>query len=212
MTVEEQFLQDLLAYTEEMFLNSPVYATQKQSGCQWSYSVCNTPIQRGKGILLGINWGVSGYHVPQTKMPDGKEITTYNFIYRSREFLERYLLLDFDTLNFNYTNLCFFRTPKESSLHKKDYENSLALFRKFVEFVEPKWIFSLSSNNNKILSQFGHLTDSTDFYDSDNKYKGVKANLWGHSYFSVPHPNARVKAKSRNEIWELIGEQTLRLA
>lgn len=52
---------------------------------------------------------------------------------------------------------------------------------------------------------------NTDFYDSEQKHKGVKAELWGHSYFSVPHPNARVKTKSRNEIWERIGKQTFPL-
>lgn len=211
MTIEQQFLHRLLADTKEKFLSSPVFAEQQQLGRQWNYSVCGTPIQVGKGILLGINWGVSGDHQPQTEMPDGKDIPTYNFIHRSRHFIENYLLLDFDTMNFNYTNLCFFRTPNEIFLRPKDYENSLPLFKQFVEFVKPNWIFSLSNNNSKILSQFGQLTDSTDFFDSEQKHKGVKAKLWGHPYFSVPHPNARVKAKSRNEIWERIGEQTLLL-
>jgi hypothetical protein len=211
MTVEAQFLQRILADTKEMFLDSPVFAQQQQLGRQWNYSACGTPIQVGKGILLGINWGVSGDHKPQIEMPDGKDIPTYNFIHRSRRFLESYLLLDFETMNFNYTNLCFFRTPNENILRPKDYENSLPLFTKFVEFVKPQWIFSLSSKNSKILSQFGQLTDSMDFYDSEQKHKGVKAKLWGYPYFSVPHPNARVKTKSRNEIWERIGEHTLLL-
>jgi hypothetical protein len=211
MTVEEQFLQQLLTDTKEKFIGSPVFAEQQQLGRQWNYSACGTPIQVGKGILLGINWGVSGDHQPQTEMPDGKDIPTYNFIHRSRQFLETYLRMDFDTMNFNYTNLCFFRTPKEVFLRPRDYENSLPLFKQFVEFVKPNWIFSLSNNNSKILSQYGQLTSCTDFYDNEQKHKGVKANLWGHPYFSVPHPNARVKTKSRNEIWERIGEQTLLL-
>jgi hypothetical protein len=207
MTTEEQFLQRLLADTKEKFLESPVLGEQQLCGRQWNYSACGTPIQVGKGILLGINWGVSGDHEPQTEMPDGKDIPTYNFIQRSRQFLEQHLHLDFDTKNFNYTNLCFFRTPREVFLRPKDYENSLPLFRKFVEFVKPEWIFSLSNNNTKILQQHGQLRFTIDYYDSESKHKGVKANLWGHPYFSVPHPNARVKAKSREEIWEQIGQQ-----
>jgi hypothetical protein len=211
MTIEEHFLQRLLSDTKEKYMLSPVFAEQQKLGRQWNYSVCGTPIQIGKGILLGINWGVSGDHNPQTDMPDGKDIPTYNFIRRSRHYLENYLRLDFDTMNFNYTNLCFFRTPNEVILRPKDYENSLPLFKQFVEFVQPDWIFSLSNGNSKILSQFGLLTNTTDFYDSEQKHKGVKANLWGHPYFSVPHPNARVKTKSRNEIWERISEQILML-
>lgn len=211
MTREEQFLNQLLADTKKRFLTSPVLKKQQLCGSQWNYSVCGTPIQIGKGILLGINWGVSGDHEPQTEMPDGKDIPTYNFIQRSRRLLEQHLLLDFETLNFNYTNLCFFRTPSEVFLRPKDYENSLPLFKQFVEFVKPEWIFSLSNNNTKILQQFGQLTNATDYFDSEQKHKGVRANLWGHSYFSVPHPNARVTAQSREEIWEQIGQQTSQL-
>ena len=209
MTQEERFFKRLLANTEQKFFESPVFTEQQQLGKRWSYSVCGTPIQKNRGILLGINWGVDGDHEPQSEMPNGKDIPSYNFVQRSREFLEKYLLLDFHTINFNYTNLCFFRTPKEVFLKPKDYENSLPLFRQFVEFVKPPWVFSLSNNNYKILLQLGQLTDIKEYFDSEQKHKGITAKLWGQNFYSVPHPNARVKAKSRNEIWEHIGQQTL---
>lgn len=193
MILEEQFLQRLLVETKEKFIGSPIFAEQQQLCRQWNFSVCGTPIQVGKGILLGINWGVSGDHKPQAEMPDGKDIPTYNFIRRSRQYLETYLLLNFDTMNFNYTNLCFFRTPKEIFLRVTDYENCLPLFRQFVEFIKPEWIFSLSNNNSKILSRFGQLTDCRSFYDHEQKYKGVKATLWGQSILFRPTPQRASK-------------------
>lgn len=209
MTFEEQFFKRLLSDTKDNFIKSPIYSEQEKRGEKWNYSVCGTPIKIGKGILLGINWGVSSDHDPQEEMPDGKDITSYNFIHRSRQFLEKYLLLDFDILNFNYTNLCFFRTPREIFLKPKDYDNSFLLFRAYVDFVQPEWIFSLSNNNSKILLKHGLLSDLQEFKDSEKKHKGIVANLWGHKYYSVPHPNARVKTQSRTEIWEQIGKQIL---
>ncbi len=210
MTNEEQFFKELLTVTKVAFHNSPVFKEQQKLGKQWNYSICGTPIQLGKGILLGINWGVSGDHVEQTKMPDGKDIPSYNFIQRSKPFLEKYLSLDFDVINFNYTNLCFFRTPDEIFLRPMDYKNSLPLFQQFVQFINPKWIFSLGNNNCKILLQLGQLANVKEFYDNDKKHKALSAELWGHNFFSVPHPNARVKTKSRNEIWESIGEEIIK--
>ncbi len=212
MTQEEQFFRRLLVDTERKFFESPVFIKQQQLSKRWNYSVCGTPIQKNKGILLGINWGADGDHEPQMEMPDGEDIPNYNFIQRSRPFLEKYLLLNFYIINFNYTNLCFFRTPKESCLNSKDHENSLPLFKQFVEFVKPPWIFSLGNNNYNILLGLGQLTDVMEYFDSEHKHKGIMAKLWGHNFYSVPHPNARVKKKSRNEIWEHIGQQPLLLA
>ncbi len=207
MANEEQFLKQLLFETKIKFQESPIFNEQLTLEEHWYYSICGTPIQIEKGILLGINWGAGGEHQPQTEMPDGKDILAYNFIQRSRQNLEKYLSLDFNDINFNYSNLCFFRSPHEIFLRPKDYENSLPLFKQYVDFIKPKWIFSLGNNNCKILSQFGKLTDFKEYLDSERKHKGVTAKLWDYDFFSVPHPNARVKTKSRIEIWEQIGQQ-----
>jgi uracil-DNA glycosylase family 4 len=212
MTQEEQFFKDLLTETGKKFSYSPVFIKQQKLGRRWNYSVCGTPIQKHKGILLGINWGFDGDHDPQSAMPDGQGIQSYKFINRSRGFLEKYLSLDFHTINFNYTNLCFFRTPRENFLNPKDYENCLPLFKQFVDFVQPPWIFSLGNNNCKILLQHRQITDIRQYFDREQKQRGITANLWGHNFYSVPHPNARVKAKSRIEIWEDIGQQILLLS
>lgn len=203
----DQFFQELLHETQIAFFNSPIYYSQKELGKQWSYSVCGTPIQTGKGILLGINWGADGIHNPQSAIPDGKDIITYKFIERSKDYLLNYLNVNPARINFNYANLCFFRSPKESDLTKRDYELSLPLFKQYVEFIQPPWIFSLGSSNSKWLQQLKKLKKTIEFPDNEGKFKGITGTLWKFPYFSVPHPNARVKSKSREEIWESIGKQ-----
>lgn len=211
MTTEQQFFNQLLVKTKEAFNKSPI--SEKQPNIQWNYSICGTPIQKDKGIILGINWGADGSHEPQSEMPDSEEAKNYPFIKRSKPFFKEYLQLDINSINFNYTNLCFFRTPKANDLSLSDYKISLPLFKEFVKFVNPNWIFSLGNSNYTKLIEMGELTLTKDnqFYDKDQKHYGVSSNLWGHSYFSVPHPNARVKTNSRNEIWKQIGEQFISL-
>ena len=97
-----EFFQKLLEQTKRSFNNTPIYEKQKKSGKKWNYSVCGAPIQLRKGILMGVNWGADEDHEPQTTMPDGKDILTYPFIERSKYYLENYLHLDFDRINFNY--------------------------------------------------------------------------------------------------------------
>jgi uracil-DNA glycosylase family 4 len=209
MQTPETFLTELLRTTKECFEQSPIYKKQQNCSCQWSYSACATPIQRKKVILIGINWGVSGNHSPQTQMPTGEDIKTYTFIQRSRKYLEQYFGLQFDPPNFNYTNLCFFRTPRQKDLHRKDYEMSLPLFMEFVKYVEPNLILSLGNTNTQILECFKKLTNINKHYDSQRKHYGVKASLDVFPYISVPHPNAHVLTQSREEIWQKIGQDIL---
>lgn len=205
MSESQIFFQNLLFDTEMAFKKSPVFHKQQKNGEHWNYSICGTHLQKSRGILLGINWGCSGNHDAQFEIPNGRDIVTYNFIQRSKPFLEKYLLLDFDNINFNYTNLCFFRTPRIEYLTPEDYEISLPLFQQYTEYINPIWIVSLGNSNTNILSKLGQLSDIKEYYVNEGKHKSVKAKLWGYDYYSVPHPNARVKAKSRNELWENIG-------
>lgn len=206
MTIEN-FFQQLREQTKKNFTDTPIYQMQKRLGKQWNYSVCGTPIQNKKGILMGINWGADENNEAQLVMPDGKDIATYKFIKRSKKYLETYLQLNLDTVDFNYANLCFFRSPGEKDLMNEDYKQSLPLFKQYVEFIKPPWIFSLGESNTKRLQQLGELKSCKEIPDSQSKFKGIIGNLWGVPYFSVPHPNARVKAKSRDEIWKGVGAE-----
>jgi hypothetical protein len=209
MTEEEHFFIQLLKETKSKFVKSPIYTKQTELGRQWNYSVCGTPIQKNKQILLGINWGVDGDHEAQKELPHGRDIQHYNFIQRSQPFLEKYLAISLNAVNFNYTNLCFFRSPNASYLSLEDYQNSLPLFKLFADLILPPWIFSLGNSNYQILEQLGQLTNIKKYFDSEKKYYGVTGKLWSYDFYSVPHPNARVKSKSRNEIWELIGKHII---
>jgi len=201
MTAVDDFFQQLLSDTDAAFLQSPVCQFQYQAGYKWNYSVCGTPLQPGKGIILGINWGADGVHEKQTVMPDGKDVAEYIFMKKSRANIEDILELDFECANFNYTNLCFFRTPAIVFLSPRDYRLSLPLFRSLVEFINPPWIFSLGNSNYKVLSDLEALSGIVEFFDKERKHKAVKGKLWGFDFYSVPHPGARVKAASRKELW-----------
>ena len=43
-----------------------------------------------------------------------------------------------------------------------------------------------------------------------NKFKGFAAELWDFKLFSVPHPSARLKTKSRQTIWNKVTEEMKR--
>ena len=104
MTTED-FFKQLLDKTKQAFIDSPIYQKQKTLGKDWNYSICGSPIQLGKGILMGINWGEDGNHEPLSAMPNGKDIASYNFIKRSKNYLETYLHLDLNTVDFNCCRL-----------------------------------------------------------------------------------------------------------
>ncbi|MDE3185004.1 MAG: hypothetical protein KGM16_16450 [Bacteroidota bacterium] len=160
-----------------------------------------------KGCPYGHQLGVDGDHEPQNTLPDGKDIAGYPFIKRSRKYLENYLHLDFDDINFNYTNLCFFRSPQQKDLNYHDYKVSLKLFKQFVDYIKPPWIFSLGDSNSKLLEELNVLDNKNELPNKDAKFRGITGELWGITYFSVPHPNARVKSELREEIWKCIGDE-----
>ena len=210
MTAENIFFESLLNETKEAFHRSPIFERQEKEGKKWSYSVCGTPIQIGKGIIFGINWGVDGEHQPQTKMQDGSDIDTYKFVERSRWYLKEYFLLDINDISFNYTNLCFFRSPGSKDLTDLDYKLSLPLFERYVKFIDPEWILSLGSGSSQILLNNGLLKGDNLFKEGKAKFKASAEKLWGYDFYAVPHPNARVKNDLRKELWAWIGQERLK--
>ncbi len=209
MTEEEQFFEHLLAETKLQYEKCSDQLHNKN----WYYSICGAPIKRGKGILLGINWGVDSNceHTPQkfNEIPNKEKFMKYKFIDRSKMRLKDYLKLDLDNENtdVNYTNLCFFRTPNINHLTNQDFENSLHLFKHFFDFVKPPWIFSLGIKTYEKLKEFDKLSDIDNESYFGEKCRGVTAKLWNINFYCVPHPNARVSNESRNRIWELIGNK-----
>lgn len=204
------FFAELLIDTDEQFRRSPVYRKQLQLGRQWNYAICATPISQGNGIIFGINWGGVDNYPPQTVIPTGEDIADYHFIRQSRQYLEKHWQLDISNINFNYTNLCFFRTPMERDLSGDDYKLSLPLFEKYVRYINPPWLLSIGGTNLKMLDGFGLLKNIQRHFDNENKFKGHSAQLWDYSIFSVPHPTARLTTDSRQTIWTKVTEEMKR--
>jgi len=200
----ESFFADLLALTEQQFKQSPAYQKQLKRGQQWNYAVCATPIAQRKGIIFGINWGGSDGYKPQTKYPSGKDIVEYPFIYRIRKSLTSHLSLDFEELNFNYTNLCFFRTPTAYLLENDDFKLSLSPFEEFVKYINPPWLLSIGLKNIDTLNNLGLLSDKKWLFDDEERFSGFSGRLWDWNIFAVPHPNAHIKGEARAIIWEKV--------
>lgn len=192
------FFKELLSETKIAYENSKI------SKENFYYSICGTPLNIGDGLIIGINWGVDKEHSAQSEIPDGKDIVTYNFIKRSKELLEQFTNVSFTDINFNYSNLCFFRSRKASDLCIEDYQNSKQLFIKYLKFIKPQWVISLGNTNTKVLSQLSILTNEIEFIDKEQKHKSYKGYILDIPYYSVPHPNARVKSESRNLLWQKV--------
>lgn len=195
------FFAELIADTNEKFRESSIYHKQKTLNKKWNYAICATPITKDSGVIFGINWGGEDGYEAQTTMPTGQGITKYHFIQQSRQFLEKHWGLDITSVNFNYTNLCFFRSPSEKYLLKKDYELSLPLFEKYIRYINPPWLLSIGSSNLKVLDHFGLLKNIHRHFDNQNKFKGHSAQLWDYNIFSVPHPSAHLTNEARQTIW-----------
>ncbi len=200
----EAFFAELLALTEQQFKQSPAYQKQVKRRLKWNYAVCATPIAKHKGIIFGINWGGSDGYKPQSKYPTGKDIAEYPFIIRNRKSLTQHLGLDFTELNFNYTNLCFFRTPTSYILEEEDFILSLFPFEKYVRYINPPWLLSIGLKNIEILNDLGLLANKKWLYDKQNKFSGFSGKLWDWNIFAVPHPNAHLPRESRAVIWEKV--------
>ena len=180
------FFSELREATEKEFQKSQL------NGKGYSYSICGTPIIKKRPIIFGINWGGSKGE-PQADMPkeaNAKEINDYSFIKGVKRCIDSELHINFEQINFNYTNLCFFRTPSASGLQPADFERSIPLFKKYVEFIQPTWLLSVSMSN------FDHLRNHL---EEINGY--VSAKLWNFDIFFVPHPGARLSPIKRQEMW-----------
>lgn len=209
---EIQFFQQLVKKTEKQYLNSPI----GQKG-NLAYSISATPFRIGRPLILGINWGGSGSDFKsQQKMPTSKDLTPelirmeYKFLEKSRGYFNQYriLELDLDNVDFNYSNLCFFRSRAEKDLTFADYQNSYPLAKELIQFLKPKYIlvFGITALNRlKDLSAAGELAGQ-EFLDSENKHRGFKGKFLGFDIYCLPHPNARVKSASRDEIWKKVFE------
>ena len=199
---EDQFFFELLQETHSKFLESPVYLKQQRENKKWNYSVCGTPVQKNKGILFGINWGADSDHSVQSEMPQGTDVKKYHFMKRSKSFLENGWINNIETPDYNYTNFCFFRTPRACDLVYNDYLLSSGLFEKYVRFIKPPWLLAIGTTSFYKLENLGILSEIKSF--THGKARGYAAKLWDWNLFSVPHAGARLSNESRKAIWDQV--------
>ncbi len=160
---------------------------------KWKYALCATPIQPGKGIILGINWGVDRNeenYYPSKTMPDGSDIKQYHFINRSRKYLEKYLELNLEKLDFNYSNLCMFRTPKSNLLNSEAYHLCFPIFHDYLKYINPPWVLSLGLENYKTLKKIVSIDDFKELKKVPNKNgSAFRMRILNHLFYMFIHPS-----------------------
>ncbi len=201
---EEKFFYDLLKKSKEVFLTSETYKNNKNEN--WNFAVCETPIQRNAGVFFGLNWGGKNIN-EQSKYPVAMKKRNWNFVSHSRRYFRDYLGKEIEELN--YSNLCFFRSPKVYQMANSDWELAIPLFKEYIEYIKPPWTLMLGKPN-RLWEKHVENKESKPFFDK--KYNktvyGYTGKLFGkYPFVAVPHPQARISPESRKQIWqELVAE------
>ena len=202
-TKEEIFFYNLLDETKQDFLKSPVKEKQEELGKNWNYAICETPIQKNKGIIFGLNWGGDN-HQPQSDFPVAEKERNWNFMNNSLHYFDKYLKIK-SISEVNYSNLCFFRSPKIHYLNWKDWELAIPLFRRYVDYINPPWALLLGKTGIGILDYYGHLKNLKKI-----EIKGKRKRTFGYSgilfekypFYCVPHPQAHIATDVREKVWK----------
>ena len=199
-TEEEQFFYELLEKTRLVYQNTPVY---KKYGAikNWHYAICDTPIQKGKGVFFGLNWGGKN-HQAQTVHPTEDYVRNWPLAKHANHYLEKHLDTSLEKLN--YSNLCFFRTPTAKYLTYQDWQLAIPLFKEYVEYISPPWALMLGSPKILNESQFTQRK-RLEFKAANSKrrsfaYVGL---LFGkYPFGAVPHSAARCSPETHNVLCE----------
>ena len=199
MNSNEKYIT-LLHQVGNQFKQSDIITKQTKGINEWNYALCATPIQKNMGLLLGINWGGKDKFYPiSDDVPTGEDIKEYPFIKRCKGYLQKYLEVDLEKINFNYSNFCFFRSPKVSDLSNNDFSLCKPILKEYINYINPPWILSLG------VTIVDHLPKDINIKPFKTEHKnilGYKGNLFGYNYFILPHPNYPLHNTYRDEIWE----------
>ena len=207
---EKQFFKILQEKTETVFHQSEVYKKNKDKN--WFYSICNGPILRDKPIIFGLNWGVSNNlnyegHKAQKIYPETIDTNTWKFKSHVNSYLIKYFRCSFDEVN--YSNQCFFRTPKERFLSYQDWRDALPLFREYVEYINPPYLIMLGRPrymNNEELKDYreiGHLPEGS----KRRSYVRLGTLFDKYKFGSVPHSSAHISPETHDVLWKILEEK-----
>lgn len=178
----------------------------------WGYSICATPLEPGLPLILGINWGGKADEPEQKEMPARQKFQQqiaggdYSFLRRSSALMAEYAGINVESGHFNYSNLCFFRTPKIDLLTREDYRHSWPILKRLIERLAPPYIICLGT------SAIDHLEESTrerriPHQQARRQYRAYAGTIISHPFYALPHPNARVPIGVREDLWKGAGIQ-----
>ena len=203
---DDEFYDQLLEKTVQAYHKSPVYKNYGKEK-NWYYAICDSPIQKQKPVFFGLNWGGKN-HKPQKKNPTGNYERDFAVAKGAEDYLNKYLNQNLN--DFNYSNLCFFRTPGTKYLTKKDFKLSLPLFKEYVEYINPPFCIMTGSASN---IPYQHITNRNKIlYDTPKKGKLTSGLLFEKFPFvSLPHNRAIVTTKARNYLWSKVNQELKRL-
>ena len=204
----------LLDKAKRLFEFSEVKFRQDRNMLKWGISLCATPVNTGKVVILGISWGGAAiedkarYSI-QRRFPTQDEFLEeyraggYPFIQKSGELISEFLQIEIEDVEFNYTNVCLFRSPNVSDLSIKEVRWCTPILKEFIELINPPCILSLGNTNIVYLEP--DLRELKKFTETGTSHVGYSGMLWGRPFYSVPHPNARkLTDEVRHKIWESV--------
>jgi hypothetical protein len=206
---EQEFFKNLQEKTEKIFYQSEIYAKNKDKN--WFYSICNGPILRHKPIIFGLNWGVSNDpnyegHKAQKTYPENIDQNTWKFKSHVNTYLIKYFGYSFDEVN--YSNQCFFRTPNEKFLSYQDWRDSIALFREYVQYINPPYLIMLGRprhlNNDELKDyrKIGYLPLGS----KRRSFVRLGTLFDKYAFGSVPHSSAHISPDTHDELWKILKE------
>ena len=206
---EKDFFYYLLEKTKATYLESKIYKYQIDNTKNWNYAVCETQIKKNKGIILGLNWGNDNKYA-QTEYPKKGKKRNWKFLKNSMYFFYSYLnIKSIDDIN--YSNLCFYRTPKIKYLKNSDWKESLPLLNEYIEYISPPWIMLSGKTGFSKLNLFNCVSEIEKFEIQDKRRRvfAYKSKLHNkYDMYCVPHPQARISKQSRNQIWDSLLNDT----
>jgi len=204
----------LLDKANRLFEFSEVKFRQNRNTSKWGLSLCATPVNPGKAVILGISWGgavsagISRYSI-QRRFPSTEEFLLdyngggYPFITKSKDLISEFLQIKIQDAEFNYTNVCLFRSPNVSDLSIKEVRWCMPILKEFIELINPPCILSLGNTNIVYLEP--DLRELKKFTETGTPHVGYSGMLWGRPFYSVPHPNARkLTEEVRHKIWSSV--------
>lgn len=99
---------------------------------------------------------------------------SYNFLQRTSEYFYKHANINIAEGEFNYTNLCFFRSPQAKDISHQDYKLSIPIFKRLITEINPPRILCLGTTNYKYLEpEFDEIFTVKGIEGSKNRgYRG----------------------------------------